>query len=91
MNFVAPGDSVYVSKAEGVFVTGEVKKPGKVKWGSHMSVRQAISLAGGPTSKGAPGRTRILRIMGDVEKEISPDMGDPVLPGDIIKIPESYF
>ncbi len=89
--FVSPGDSVYVSKAEGVFVTGEVKKPGKVKWESRMSVRQAISLAGGPTSKGAPDRTKILRMKDGVEKEISPDMSDRVLPGDIIKIPESYF
>lgn len=89
--FVAPGDSIYVSKAEGVFVTGEVKKPGKVKWESHMSVRQAISLAGGPTNKGSPSRTRILRMKNGVEKEISPHMSDPVLPGDIIKVPESYF
>ena len=89
--FLAPGDSIYVSKAEGVFVTGEVKKPGKVKWESHMTVRQAISLAGGPTDKGAPGRTKILRIKDEIENEISPDMSDRVLPGDIIKVPESYF
>jgi len=88
---VSPGDSVYVSKAEGVFVTGEVKKPGKVKWESRMTVDQAISLAGGATNKGAPGRTRILRMDNGVEKEIRPEMSDPVLPGDIIKIPESYF
>lgn len=88
---VAPGVSIYVSKAEGVFVTGEVKKPGKVKWESDMSVRQAISLAGGPTSKGSPNRTKILRMKDGVEKKISPHMSDRVLPGDIIKIPESYF
>jgi len=88
---VAPGDSIYVSRAEGVFVTGEVKKPGKVKWESHMTVRHAISLAGGPTNKGSPGRTKILRMKDGVENEISPDMSDRVLPGDVIKIPESYF
>ena len=74
-----------------MFVTGEVKKPGKVKWESDMSVRQAISLAGGPTSKGSPNRIKILRMKDGVEKEISPHMSDRVLPGDIIKIPESYF
>jgi len=89
--FVAPGDSIYVSRAEGVFVTGEVKKPGKVKWESHLTVRQVISLAGGPTSKGAPGRTKILRTKDGIEEEMSPDMSDRVLPGDIVKVPESYF
>lgn len=88
---VGPGDIIYVSKAEKVLVTGEVKNPGSVKWKTEMTVRQAISLAGGPTSKGAMGRTEILRLEGGKEQTIRPDMAAPVRPGDIIKVPESYF
>jgi polysaccharide biosynthesis/export protein len=89
--YVWPGDSVYINKMARLFVTGEVKNPGKYAWEKDLTVREAISLAGGPSTRGAPERATIVRTENGVEKEITPEMGDVVLADDIINVPKSYF
>jgi polysaccharide export outer membrane protein len=88
---IEPNDSIYISTAERVFVTGEVRRPGEVTFKEQMTVRQAISMAGGATPKAAINRTSIIRMENNTEVEIKPNLSDPVLPDDIIKVPESYF
>jgi polysaccharide export outer membrane protein len=88
---VMPNDSIYISTAEQIFVTGEVRRPGEIEYIENMTVRQAISMAGGGTPKAAIGRTRIIRVDNGREREIKPDLVDSVLPNDIIKVPESFF
>ena len=88
---IAPNDSIYISAAERIFVTGEVKRPGEIEYREGMTVRQAISLAGGGTPKAAIGRIRIVRMDKGKETEIKPSPGDPIFPNDILKVPESYF
>ena len=88
---IRPNDSIYISTAEHVFVTGEVRRPGEVEYREQMTVRQAISMAGGGTPKAALKRTTIIRMEEDNEVEIRPSLSDTVLPNDIIKVPESYF
>lgn len=89
--YVMPGDSIYISESEKIFVTGEVRLPGKLKWEKGLTVRQAVSLAGGGTARASVNRIRIIRNVDGVEKKIKPNLGDPVLPNDIIKVPESFF
>jgi polysaccharide export outer membrane protein len=89
--FVMPGDSVYIKKAESFFVTGEVVTPGRLKWEKGLTVRQAISIAGGGTPRAALNRVRIVRNKDGMEKEFEPKLGDIVMPNDIIKVPESWF
>ena len=86
-----PGDSVYINQVDHFFVIGEVRSPGEVKWKSGLTVRQAISIAGGGTPNAAVGRTRIVRLVNGQEVEIKPGLSDPVLPNDIVKVPQSYF
>jgi protein involved in polysaccharide export with SLBB domain len=91
---IAPQVTVTVAEYESqkIFIYGEVKKPGSyVIKQTGMTVRQAISLAGGPSQRGALQRTKIIRVSNGTEKEIKPGMSDQVMPGDIIKVPESYF
>lgn len=88
---ILPGDTVYIEKAEIFYVTGEVKSPGKFEWEKGLTVRQAVSLAGGGTSKAAINRIEIIRNKNHIEIKLKPDLVDPVLPNDIIKVPESYF
>ncbi len=90
-SFVAPGDTVHVNRAPRFFVTGEVKKPGAFKWENGLTVCKAIAMAGGPTIKGAPNRTKIQRAENGSEREFRPKMCDPVMPDDIVKVPVSYF
>jgi polysaccharide export outer membrane protein len=85
------GESIFVDKMARIFVTGEVKKPGEIKWEKGLTIRQAISLAGGITRRGAPKRTKLIRTENGTEQMIKPKMTDSVRPNDIIRIPESYF
>ncbi len=88
---VDPGDTIYVAEAEKIYVTGEVKSPGVVTWKKGLTVREAISQAGGETPRGALRRTTLVRKVDGVEKEMKPSLSDALLPGDILNVPESYF
>ena len=89
--YVASGDSIYVSKVSRVFVIGEVVRTGEFTWEDSLTVRQAISLAGGPTKAAALRRTKIIRIKNGKEIEIKVKMDDLISPDDIIKVPGRYF
>ena len=56
-----------------------------------MTVRLALSLAGGITKMAAEKRTRIVRVKNGKGEELKVDMDDLVMPDDIIKVPERYF
>jgi len=88
---VQDGDSIYIAKAQRVFITGEVNRPGQYPWDKGLTVSQAIALAGGPTKRGAMGRTKINRMEHGAELQLKPKMSDQVVPDDIIEVPQSYF
>jgi len=86
------GDSVYVAKAGVFYVTGEVQRPGSYKYDDNPTILKAITLAGGLTDHGAPGRIRIIRIIDSKEiilKNVS--MDEPILQDDVVVVPETYF
>lgn len=86
------GDTVYIPEAPKFYVVGEVRRPGEFKWEDGITVRRALSMAGGPTEKAAPGRTEIVRSADNgAERTLQPDMNDAVDGGDIVKVPLSYF
>jgi polysaccharide biosynthesis/export protein len=89
--YVRPGDSVYIQEAENVYVIGQVARPGGFRWQKGLTVLQAISMAGGGTPRAAMKRVVLIRTEDGVEKEIRPQLGDQVLPNDVIRVPESYF
>lgn len=89
--YISPGDSIYVDESEKIFVTGEVQAPGQFRWKKGLTVRQAVSLAGGGTPRASLNRIRIIRTNQGEESTFKPNLGDPVLPDDIIKVPESFF
>ena len=89
--YVASGDSIYVTRVSWFFVIGEVVRTGEFTWEDSLTVRQAISLAGGPTKAAALRRTKIIRIKNGKEIEIKVKMDDLISPDDIIKVPGRYF
>jgi Periplasmic protein involved in polysaccharide export len=78
-------------KKQRIFVTGEVINPGEHKWERELTVRQAISMAGGQTERASPKRAIIVRKKDGVEKEFKAKMDDIVMPDDIIRVPGRYF
>ena len=89
--YIYPGDSIYINKMARFFVTGEVNRPGIYSWEKDLTIREAISIAGGPTARGSEDRVWVVRRQNDEEIKVTPDMGDYVKPDDIITIPKSYF
>ena len=85
------GDTIYVARAEVVYVFGHVKNPGSYPIKSHTTVLQALALAGGVMPSGAMNRTKVLRIVGGDKREIKVKPTDIVQAGDTIVVPERYF
>jgi len=97
-----PGDSVVVPLADAVYVNGEVKAPGAVKYTGDLTVLKALTQVGGLTPLAAAGRVDILR--GNVEKkerirvDVDKMMRSPdeyqdlrLQPNDIIFVPQRLF
>jgi len=75
-----------------IFVTGEVKKPDGYKFEPGTTVLRAITLAGGFSDKASTGRVKIIRKTKNREETLEKvRMDEPVLPGDVIVVPESFF
>jgi polysaccharide export outer membrane protein len=85
------GDTIFVPRAETVYVFGQVKNPGGFAVQKDTTVLQALSLAGGVTENGAMNRIRVVRIIGGEKKELKVKLTDIVQPGDTIIVPERYF
>ena len=90
--FVKNEDSIYVSKVQRFFVLGEVRKTGEFEWEKDLTVRQAISFAGGPKDSAALNRTKFIRTnKNGQEEEVKAKMSDFVKPDDIVVVAERYF
>jgi polysaccharide export outer membrane protein len=85
------GDTVFVPRAESLFVFGEVKNPGVLTMQPEMTVRQALAVAGGATEQAATNRIRIVRIINGRKQDLKVKLEDLVLPGDTIVVPVRYF
>ena len=86
------GDTIFVPRAESVYVFGQVKNPGAYALQQKdMTVLQALSLAGGVTDRGSTGRIDIVRMVNGEKKETRVKLGDPVRPGDTIIVHERFF
>jgi len=97
-----PGDSVVVPLADSVYVNGEVKAPGAVKYTGDLTVLKALTQVGGLTPLASGSRVDILRgsaekkerIRVDVDKMMrSPDENPDIRlqPNDIIFVPQRLF
>lgn len=80
------GDTVLVRRAEPVFVTGYVNSVNAYPVRRGMTVEQAIALAGGISAQGAKNRIEITRTVSGAKKTFKVELGDPVKPGDTIKV-----
>ena len=85
------GDTIFVPRAESVYVFGQVKNPGAYPIQRNTTVLQALSLAGGITERGATGRIKIVRIENGKNIEVKVKLTDIVRPGDTIMVPERFF
>jgi polysaccharide export outer membrane protein len=85
------GDTIFVPRAESVFVSGLVRTAGEYVIRKGMTVRQVLALAGGVSERGSTRRIQIIRQVDGVENTISANLQDAVRPGDTIVVRERFF
>ncbi len=86
-----PGDTIFVSKAPTVFVSGEVSRPGEYPIRNETTLLQALALAGGVTDRGSAKRTRVVRVVNGRETEMDLKPNERVQAGDTIIVRERLF
>ena len=82
------GDTIFVPAAEKFYVMGFVKQPGQFVLQPGMTVRQAISVAGGINERGSDRRIKIIRKINGKDVELDAEMSDLVRPNDTIRVPQ---
>jgi polysaccharide export outer membrane protein len=86
------GDTVFVPRAQSIYVFGQVKNPGAYAMQqTDTTVLQALSLAGGVTDRGTTSRIKIVRIVNGDKKELKVKLSDLVQPGDTVIVSERFF
>jgi polysaccharide export outer membrane protein len=81
-------DTIFVPKAETVFVLGYVRQTGPIVYEEGLTVERALALAGGATERAATGRMTIERTVNGKLVRIKVKMTDLVQPNDTIKVPQ---
>jgi protein involved in polysaccharide export with SLBB domain len=82
-----PDDIIVVGEAQRVYVSGEVKTPGRYVYEKGMTVHKAISLAGGWTEKADHGTIKLTRVIDGVVQSLEVEANVPVLAEDFIVVP----
>lgn len=85
------GDTIFVPRAESIYVFGQVRNPGAYGIQADTSVLQALSLAGGVAENGAINRVKIVRVVNGKTVDVKVKLNDIVMPGDTLIVPERYF
>ena len=85
------GDTIFVPRADTIYVFGQVKSPGAYPIQPTTTVLQALSLAGGVTDRGSTSRVKIVRFVNGEKKEFKVKLSDRVKPGDTIIVQERFF
>ena len=86
-----PGDTIFIPRAETVFVSGQVRMPGEYPIRAGMTVRQALALAGGVTDRGSTRRVQIIRVVNGKETTLGGDLQTTVQAGDPVVVHERFF
>jgi polysaccharide export outer membrane protein len=86
-----PKVTVDVSNFRPFYIMGEVARPGEYPFKNGLNAMSAIALAGGMTYRAKQSTVQIqhVREPGFKDYPMSPTI--PVLPGDLIRIPQRYF
>lgn len=88
---VNPQVTVAIDEYRQYFVNGQVERPGGYAYSPGMTVRKAITVAGGFKERAHRDRINIIRDDDPSQTPKRVDMNASVYPGDILTIEESFF
>lgn len=87
---INPNVHVSIESYRPFFVNGQVKQPGGYPYQPGLTLRRAISLAGGYTERASKKNTFIIH-QSQPEKRIRAKQHTKIKPGDTITVEESFF
>jgi len=86
-----PKVTVTIATLQPFYLMGEVEKPGEYPYRSGLNVLTALAIAGGPTYRASKNTVQIQRRGETSMREYPISTSVPILPGDVIRVPERYF
>lgn len=86
-----PQVTVSIDEYRNFFVNGMVEKPGGYPFSPGLTVRKAISIAGGLKERASRDKMNIIRDDDPKQTPRKVDLNTAVLPGDILTVEESFF
>ncbi len=88
---VDPKVSVAIAQYRPFFINGEVRTPGSYEFQPGLTVRKAISLAGGFGERAAKNKVFVIRDRGESAEPVRVALDDLLGPGDILSVRQSFF
>lgn len=88
---VNPKVSVQIDEYRPFYVNGMVDKPGGYPFQPGLTVRKAVSLAGGFKERASPSKIFVIREDDPGQKAQKVDLNTFIGPGDILTVEESFF
>ena len=88
---IDPRVSVAVAQYRPFFIVGSIRKPGSYPFQPGMTVRKAISMAGGLEERASSHKWFLVAEGASKDNRHKVRENDPVKPGDTIAIEESFF
>jgi polysaccharide biosynthesis/export protein VpsN len=86
-----PQVTVSLEEYRNFFVNGQVEKPGGYPFVPGLTVRKAISIAGGFKERAAREKMNVIRDDDPKQTPRRVDLNTPLGPGDILTVEESFF
>jgi protein involved in polysaccharide export with SLBB domain len=86
-----PKVTVTIATLQPYYIMGEVEKPGQYPYQSGLNVLTALAIAGGPTYRANRNTVEIQRNGETTMRDYPISTTVPILPGDVIKVPERYL
>jgi polysaccharide biosynthesis/export protein len=86
-----PKVTVTIATLQPYYMMGEVTKPGEYAYKAGLNVLTALAIAGGPTYRASRSSVQIQRRGETSARDYPISVTVPILPGDVIRVPERYF
>lgn len=88
---IDPRVTVSILQYRNFYVNGEVQRPGGFSFQPGLTVRKAISLAGGFTERASKGNIYVISEKDKSQMPVKVGLNATINPGDIITIEQSFF
>ncbi len=86
-----PAVTVSIAEYRPFFLYGEVQKPGGIPYQPKLTVERAIALGGGFTERASRTKIEVVRASDPKHRPVRVELSDPVFPGDVITVKQSFF